>query len=140
MRLGKSARLELRMKFGGHCAYCGCELPDKGWHADHVKPIARELKYARDENSRTTRMVSTGRLYRPENDHIENLFPACMPCNIDKSAIDLEDWRHRLADLTANLRRNSSTFRHAERFGRVRAIEQPVVFWFERYLSERAVA
>lgn len=41
MALTKKQRAELRMKFGGRCAYCGCELPEKGWHADHVQPVAR---------------------------------------------------------------------------------------------------
>lgn len=30
------------MKFGGRCAYCGCELPEKGWHADHVEAVLRK--------------------------------------------------------------------------------------------------
>lgn len=30
------------MKFGGRCAYCGCELPEKGWHADHVQAVLRK--------------------------------------------------------------------------------------------------
>ncbi len=33
MALTKKQREKLRMKFGGRCAYCGCELPEKGWHA-----------------------------------------------------------------------------------------------------------
>lgn len=36
MALTKKQRAILREKFGGKCAYCGCELPEKGWHADHV--------------------------------------------------------------------------------------------------------
>ncbi len=30
MALTKKQRAELRMKFGGRCAYCGCELSDNG--------------------------------------------------------------------------------------------------------------
>lgn len=33
-------------KFGGKCAYCGCDLL-KGWHVDHLKPVRREMKYDR---------------------------------------------------------------------------------------------
>ncbi len=33
MALTKKQREKLRMKFGGRCAYCSCELPEKGWHA-----------------------------------------------------------------------------------------------------------
>lgn len=31
-------------KFGGRCAYCGCEL-QKGWHVDEVLPVIRKYKY-----------------------------------------------------------------------------------------------
>ena len=132
MRITRAQRADLLGMFDGKCAYCGIELPLKGWHADHVEPVARELKFARDKNDRTV-MVPTGRLYRPENDRLDNLMPSCAPCNIDKSGLSLEDWRKRLSDLAENLRRNSSTFRHAERFQRVSVVTSPVEFWFERY-------
>ena len=32
----KRQREALRQKFGGRCAYCGCELKDM--HADHLEP------------------------------------------------------------------------------------------------------
>lgn len=133
MKLTPKARADLRMKFGGRCAYCGCELPEKGWHADHVKPVCRELKFARDKNDRTV-MIATGKLYRPENDTAGNLFPTCRACNIDKGACELEAWREYLQSrIVDGLRRNSSTFRHAERFGRVVLTQDPLVFWFERF-------
>ncbi|MFW8236293.1 HNH endonuclease, partial [Klebsiella pneumoniae] len=49
MALTKKQRAELRMKFGGRCAYCGCELGDK-WHADHVEAVRRNISngYAMD--------------------------------------------------------------------------------------------
>ena len=59
MALTKKQRAELRMKFGGRCAYCGCELSDK-WHADHVEAVRRNISngYAMD---------------RPENDTVSNM-------------------------------------------------------------------
>ena len=33
--LTPAKREQLRMMFGGKCAYCGCEFTGK-WHADHV--------------------------------------------------------------------------------------------------------
>src|SRR6266545_3672970 len=111
MTLNKIQREQVRMMFGGRCAYCGCLLAEKGWHADHVKAIDRELMFARDKNDRTI-MVATGKLYSPENDCYENLFPACAPCNIDKGATSLEDWRAYLHyRIVERLRVNSSTFR-----------------------------
>jgi hypothetical protein len=133
MTLSKEKRQAIRMMFGGHCAYCGCILSEKRWHVDHVKAVKRQLRFAHDKNNRTI-MVSTGRLFRPENNCEENLFPACAPCNIDKGSIPLEDWREYLEQrIVDGLRRNSSTFRHAERFGRVLIAPGPLVFWFEKY-------
>lgn len=135
MSLTKTKREKLRGMFGGRCAYCGCVLPEKGWHADHIKAINRELKFATHKDGHTI-MVATGRLWSPQNDTAENLFPACAPCNIDKGASSLEGWREHLNDrIVEGLRRNSSTFRHAERFGRVIITPGPLVFWFEKYLE-----
>ena len=68
MALTKKQRAELRMRFGGRCAYCGCELGDK-WHADHVEAVRRN--------------ISNGcAMDRPENDTVSNMVPACIPCNL----------------------------------------------------------
>ncbi len=132
MNISKAKREQLRMKFGGRCAYCGCLLSGK-WHADHVEAVERQLKYGLDKKGRTI-MVSTGLLYKPENDREDNLFPACVPCNIDKGASSLEGWREYLHyRIVERLRVNSSTFRHAERFGVVSINPAPLIFWFERY-------
>ena len=139
MKLSNSDRDALLRKFGTKCAYCGVCLIGKKWHADHIQPVNRVLKFARDKRNRTV-MVATGELYNPERDCAENLFPACVACNIDKSVLSLEEWRKRLGELPDNLRRNSSAFRHAERFGMVTVQVQPVVFWFEVFESQKVVA
>ncbi len=71
MALTKKQRAELRMKFGGRCAYCGCELPEKGWHADHVEAALRKLEFGERQSNGTRRAVATGEFWRPENDAIE---------------------------------------------------------------------
>lgn len=84
MALTKKQRAELRMKFGGRCAYCGCELGDK-WHADHVEAVRRNISngYAMD---------------RPENDTVSNMVPACIPCvladydNVDDATLQTVIW------------------------------------------------
>lgn len=40
MKLTKKQRAELRDKFGGRCAYCGVDLPER-WHADHYEAVKR---------------------------------------------------------------------------------------------------
>ena len=129
------------MKFGGRCAYCGCELPEKGWHADHVEPVRREwwkdrvkVTWGVGENGglvKTEEKQTIG-FERPQNDTLENLFPACQSCNLDKHAMSLETWRGVIAH-KVQVCRNTSAFRHAERFGLVAITEKPIVFWFEQY-------
>lgn len=131
MNLTKQQRVELRFKFGGNCAYCGCLLPEKGWHADHVEPVLREW-WKRREYWKQRNEGKAG-LLCPENDNIDNLFPSCAPCNIDKHATPLELWRKQIEDRVDVCRRNYSAFRHAERFGLLKEIKKPVVFWFEQF-------
>lgn len=30
----KSVRKQVYAKYNGHCAYCGCEIPEKGFNVD----------------------------------------------------------------------------------------------------------
>lgn len=130
----KKQRAELRMKFGGRCAYCGCDLPEKGWHADHVEAVHRKLEI--DEIARAKgkfKLKPTGEVFRPENDKLENLFPACAPCNLFKSVFDIEEFRRQISYQAGRALKTSVNFRTAERFGLVEVIDKPVVFWFEQY-------
>jgi hypothetical protein len=40
VRLKKSEREQVCLKYGGRCAYCGVELGER-WHADHFEPVVR---------------------------------------------------------------------------------------------------
>lgn len=140
MALTKKQRAELRMKFGGRCAYCGCELAEKGWHADHVKAVHRKLEI--DEDARRLgkwKLRQTGEFYIPQNDNLENLFPACAPCNLFKSVFDIEEFRRQIAFQSGRALKTSVNFRTAERFGIVQIIDKPIVFWFEQYQQQEAV-
>ena len=115
--------------FGGKCAYCGCDLPDKGWHEDHVEPIYRHWRWGEDGKGRSiTVAVGTSRF--PERDDLR--FPSCAPCNILKGVLSVEDFRRVVSERVFALRKYSGDFRHAERFGMVAANEKPVIFWFEQ--------
>ena len=133
MALSKKQRAELHAKYGGCCAYCGTHLTNK-WHADHVKPVLRESVYQRGKG-----FVATGVMHQPHNDHLANMMPACVPCNIDKHAMDLETWRKKLQASAETLYRNYSTYRHARRFELITEASPKVVFYFERYLPKRPV-
>ena len=45
MKLTKKQRQELYLKYDKKCAYCGSDLPIKGWHADHSFAILRHHYY-----------------------------------------------------------------------------------------------
>lgn len=139
MALTKKQRAELRMKFGGRCAYCGCELPEKGWHADHVQPVARiseqDMKAA---EKGIFKLKATGEVRNIYADTLENQYPACAPCYLFKTSYSLEMFRKQISLQVERGRKSSVNFRTAERFGLVEVVEKPVVFWFEKYQAEGA--
>jgi hypothetical protein len=122
-KLTKAQRASLHAMFDGRCAYCGSLLGDR-WHADHLEPVLRGYAEPCAENPQG--ILHTGR------DVVENLMPACAPCNLDKTSFTLEQWRKKLAGSIASLQRYSSTWRHALRFGLVAPSATAVVFYFER--------
>ncbi|WP_447868674.1 HNH endonuclease [Rahnella aceris] len=116
MALTKKQRAVLREKFGGKCAYCGCELGDK-WHADHVEPVLRHM-YG-------------GGMVHPERDNMENLVPACHPCNLHKFSQSLDDYRRVIDDGRREFLR-SGKGKALVRMGLVEMKDDPIVFWFEK--------
>ena len=119
MTLTKKQRAALREKFDGRCAYCGQPLGER-WHADHVEPIVRN----------NWQKVPCGPDY-PERDTVENMNPACAPCNIDKHSMTLDAWRGVIERSNDVLLRDVSTFRRAVRYGLVHLKDKPVKFYFE---------
>lgn len=137
MALTRKQRERLRMKFGGRCAYCGCELPEKGWHADHVQAVLRKSERCMKAAEKGIfRLKSTGDVFRPEADCPENIFPSCAPCNLLKTTYSLEMFRKQVSLQVERGRRSSVNFRTAEHFGLISVVNKPVVFWFEQYEGE----
>jgi 5-methylcytosine-specific restriction endonuclease McrA len=125
MRLTKAQREQVRMKFGGKCAYCGCDLPER-WHADHMEAVDRKFKYVPGKGA-----VLTGEMWKPENDTIENMVPACPPCNISKHSMTLEQWRGWLAGHVKSLNAYHPIYRLAKAYGLIKETGVPVAFYFE---------
>ncbi|EBT4809678.1 HNH endonuclease [Salmonella enterica] len=137
MALTRKQRERLRMKFGGRCAYCGCVLPKKGWHADHVQAVLRKSERCMKAAEKGIfRLKTTGEVFRPEADCPENIFPSCAPCNLLKTTYSLEMFRKQVSLQVERGRRSSVNFRTAERFGLISVVNKPVVFWFEQYEGE----
>ncbi|EAB1659839.1 HNH endonuclease [Salmonella enterica] len=109
MALTKKQREKLRMKFGGRCAYCGCELPEKGWHADHVQAVLRKSEQCMKAAEKGIFRLKT---------------------------TSLEMFRKQVSLQVERGRRSSVNFRTAERFGLISVVNKPVVFWFEQYEGE----
>ncbi|ECI2792025.1 HNH endonuclease [Salmonella enterica subsp. enterica serovar Give] len=137
MALTRKQRERLRMKFGGRCAYCGCVLPEKGWHADHVQAVLRKSERCMKAAEKGIfRLKTTGEVFKPEADCPENIFPSCAPCNLLKTTYSLEMFRKQVSLQVERGRRSSVNFRTAERFGLISVVNKPVVFWFEQYEGE----
>ena len=103
-------RQQIYGKFGGHCAYCGCEITIKDMQADHVVP-----------------------LYLGGADDISNLYPACRACNHYKSTYTVEKFRVVIQQAPALLMKSSATYRSLVRFGLIKHPGKTVVrFYFER--------
>lgn len=126
MRLSKADRETVKQKFEGRCAYCGALLGER-WHADHFEAVVRDMRWESGKG-----FVATGTMLKPHCDTIDNMMPACAPCNIDKSSNSLEWWRGKLARSAEVLARNNPTYRHALRFGLVEETGAPITFYFER--------
>lgn len=106
----RDTRLAVFEKFPGRCGYCGCGINLQSMQVDHIHP-----------------RVAGG------TDAMENLLPACRPCNNYKLFFTLEEFRRMIGDQINLLRRNATNFRHAERFGLVQAtVPERIVFYFER--------
>jgi len=124
-----SKRQQIFEKFGGKCAYCGCEL-QKGWHVDEIEPIRRNWKYVKDANGYETKKVYTDCLH-PERLTIENQNPACPSCNINKHSESLEQFRKNIAGYMKHLNEVSTQYKIAKRYGLVKETDIEVKFYFE---------
>ncbi len=109
-KITKEQRMAVYNKFGGHCAYCGCEIDLSNMQVDHIKALERG-----------------------GTDDMDNLYPACRSCNHYKHTFTVEDFREALERMPSVLMRDSVTYKIAVRFGIIKHISNPkVVFYFEK--------
>ena len=126
MAVTKKQREIVYNKFGGKCAYCGCDL-QKGWHVDELEPCRRNHKY----NYEKKKWVFDGTYEHPERLHIDNQMPACASCNINKHSMSLEDFRRLISGFINSLNSQSTQYKIAKRYGLVKEDVKPVIFYFE---------
>jgi hypothetical protein len=110
-KLSKAERIEVYNKTSGHCAYCGCEIPFKGFNADHVKCFAWNGE---------------------EADTVDNMLPSCRSCNNYKHTMMLEEFRRQLGKIPDRLQRDISTYSIAKRYGMIAETREPIKFYYEK--------
>jgi 5-methylcytosine-specific restriction endonuclease McrA len=116
-RITKRDRITVFEKYGGKCAYCGCELK-KGWHVDHIEPIVRDLK-------------DKSKCEHPEREILENYNPSCPSCNIIKNSMSIEAFRQNIETMLNSLKNYSTQYKFCSKYELVVETGKGVKFYFE---------
>lgn len=96
-------------KYGGRCAYCGCELEYKDMQVDHIISV----------------------YWHNGGNEIENLMPTCRMCNFYKSTYSIEQFRDQLQALNARLNK-VFIYRLAKKYGIIEERKEAILFYFEK--------
>lgn len=137
----KTDRQTVFNKFGGRCAYCGCELT-KGWHVDEIEPVIRTVRYLTDETGRNIydyekhEYKKEIHIEHPENFHMDNQYPACASCNITKHCMSLESFREVVQGFISSLNKYTTQYKVAKRYGLIEETKKSVLFYFETYTPQ----
>ncbi len=118
----KEKRKVVYDKYNGHCYLCGCEL-NGTFHIDELLPVRRNFDKTGKFN---------GTYEHPERLHIDNQYPACPSCNINKHSMSLEEFRGLVTGFMKHLNEINTQYKIAKRYGLVEETAKPVVFYFEK--------
>ena len=116
-RIPKRQREAVFNKYGGRCAYCGCELTLRTMQVDHIKAV-----YA---SSLENNGVET------QDDNLENLNPSCRQCNFYKGTLDIEQFRKKIMTTLYETCQNTFQAKLAKKLGMLN-VKQFDKFYFER--------
>jgi len=120
--ISKEKRKIVFDKYNSKCAYCGKSIELNKFHVDHIEPIFR--------GSTKDELLKYG-IIKGTN-HIDNLNPACISCNISKSTFTLEEWRNQLKLKIYRIRKESTNFKLLESFGLIKVLDSDIIFYFEK--------
>lgn len=147
----KADRQKVFDKYGGRCAYCGCEL-NRRWNVDHIQPVNRITKikpgYYRHKVTKERVEHPSGKwwtdyehieprqvfdkMLNPERDTIENSNPSCHSCNITKSSMSLAQFKTWIQTTTQRLNTsNYNNYKFGKRYGLIQETGIEVKFYFE---------
>lgn len=113
-------------KYGGHCAYCGCELEYKDMQVDHADITIWMTMYGNDKE-RAQQAVKDNSI-----NGIENLMPACRQCNYYKGVDDIEKFRYKVKELLENTCINTFQARLAMKYRIIKHTPWDGKFYFEK--------
>ena len=138
MSISKRVREEVYDKYAGHCAYCGCEITMKQMQVDHIIPQYLVGSYMVQGNKyldlRPTPIEQKAAMSVFENtneDHIDNLLPACRQCNFYKQTFSIDEFRNRLAETIWHKLEKDFNYRLLTKYGKIVENRTPVKFYFE---------
>jgi 5-methylcytosine-specific restriction endonuclease McrA len=113
-QFSKEERKKVYQKYGGHCAYCGCELLLKDMQVDHFHSVYKsEQSWTDVDNS------------------FENLMPACRACNFYKSTYSLDLFRKMIRGIPKRLEKEF-IYKLAIKYNLIEVTDKPVEFYFEK--------
>lgn len=116
-RIPKQQREAVFNKYGGRCAYCGCELTPRTMQVDHIKAVY------------TSSLENDG--VETQDDNLENLNPSCRQCNFYKGTLDIEQFRKKIMTTLYETCQNTFQAKLAKKLGML-TVKQFDKFYFER--------
>lgn len=116
-RIPKRQREEVFNKYGGRCAYCGCELTLRTMQVDHIKAVYTSS--LENDNVET------------QDDSFDNLNPSCRQCNFYKGTLDIEQFRKKIMTTLYETCQNTFQAKLAKKLGML-TVKQFDKFYFER--------
>lgn len=116
-RIPKRQREIVFNKYGGRCAYCGCELTLRTMQVDHIKAVY------------TSSLENDG--VETQDDNLENLNPSCRQCNFYKGTLDIEQFRKKIMTTLYETCQNTFQAKLAKKLGML-TVKQFDKFYFER--------
>ena len=116
-RISKQQREAVFNKYGGRCAYCGCELTLRTMQVDHIKAVY------------TSSLENDG--VETQDDNLENLNPSCRQCNFYKGTLDIEQFRNKIKTTLYETCQNTFQAKLAKKLGMMK-VTQFDKFYFEK--------
>ena len=116
-RISKQQREAVFNKYGGRCAYCGCELTLRTMQVDHIKAVYT--------SSLENNNVET------QDDSFDNLNPSCRQCNFYKGTLNIEQFRNKIKTILYRTFQSTFQAKLAKKLGMMKVVQFDK-FYFEK--------